>query len=52
MTEFLQSNWFWILLVLFIGMHLFGRSCGMGRQERPKRDSDEESKVGQSKGCL
>lgn len=51
MAEFLQSNWLWILVVLFIGMHLFGGGCGMGRRHRPKTGSDEESKAGQSKGC-
>ncbi|MFQ5683317.1 MAG: DUF2933 domain-containing protein [Candidatus Binatia bacterium] len=34
MAEFLQNNWFWILLVLvFVGMHSFGGGCcGMGHR--------------------
>jgi len=51
MIEFLQNNWLWVFVVLFIGMHLFGGGCGMGGHRRPKSGSDEESKIGGSKGC-
>jgi hypothetical protein len=51
MTEFIQNNWFWIFVVLFIGMHLFGGGCGMGHHRRPKTGPDEESKSGDGKGC-
>lgn len=51
MIEFLQSNWFWIFVVLFIGMYLFGGGCGMGHRGRPKAAPDEESKSGERKGC-
>lgn len=50
MTEFLQNNWFWLVLALFIGMHFFGGGCGMGHR-RTKADSDQGSKAGERKGC-
>ena len=34
MTEFLQNDWLWIFLILFVGMHLFGGGCGMRRHHR------------------
>lgn len=49
MVEFLQNNWFWIFVVLFIGMHLFGWGCGMGHHGRPKAGADEEPKSGEGK---
>ena len=50
MTDFLQNNWPWILLVLFVGMHFFGGGCGMGHRDKPKGGSDDESKAGEKKG--
>lgn len=48
MGEFLQNNWFWIVVVLlFIGMHASGMGCcGQGRHAgrgdpRSKRDDDQ-----------
>lgn len=42
MGEFLQNNWFWIvLLVFFIWMHGSGMGCGgHGRHQRHNGDSD------------
>ena len=51
MTEFIQNNWFWILVVLFIGMYLFGGGCGMGHHGKRKNRPDEESKGGEGKSC-
>lgn len=53
MAEFLQDNWFWILLVVaFIGMHSFGGGCcGGGRHRREKVDTGKEAKEGEEKSC-
>ena len=53
MAEFLQNNWFWILLALgFIGMHSFGGGCcGGGRHRREKGGAGKEAKEGEEKGC-
>lgn len=52
MIEFLQTNWFWILLVvLFVGMHAFGGGCGMGYHRQQKRNPGEENKEGQGRSC-
>ncbi|HBA40244.1 MAG TPA: DUF2933 domain-containing protein [Deltaproteobacteria bacterium] len=52
MIEFIQSNWFWILLVLaFVGMHTLGPGCcGAGHHSRRKKEAPEESE-GQGKSC-
>ncbi len=41
--EFLQNNWFWIVVVaFFVWMNVSGRGCcGPGRHERGKRDEGE-----------
>ncbi len=39
MAEFLQNNWFWILLIVaFIGMHSFGGGCCGGKRDRREKD--------------
>ncbi len=44
MGEFVQNNWFWILLVgLFIWMHTSGMGCG-GHGKHGHGDGDEEKK--------
>ncbi len=47
MLEFLQADWFWIVLILFfIGIHSFGGGCcGGEHQSRKKRGSDEAGGV-------
>ena len=52
MIEVIQSNWFWILLVLaFVGMHTLGPGCcGAGHDSRRKKGAPEESE-GQGKSC-
>lgn len=43
MAEFLQSNWFWILLIFaFIGMHSLGGGCCVGKRDHRKDGSGEE----------
>lgn len=51
MAEFLQNNWFWIVLaVLFIGMHSFGGGCcGVGRHAKGKKDGGQTDE--QEKSC-
>jgi hypothetical protein len=35
--EWLSQNWFFVLiLVVFVGMHLFGHGCGGGHRHRGK----------------
>jgi hypothetical protein len=51
MIEFLQSNWLWILALLFIGLHLFGGGCGMGRHSGSEDDADEKSAGAKGKSC-
>ncbi len=47
MGDFVQNNWFWILLVgLFIWMHASGMGCGGHgrhgrRDEQQKRDEND-----------
>ena len=46
--NFLMENWVYIVaLALFVGMHLFGSSCGRGRrfgpERRPNRRAPEEA---------
>lgn len=44
MGEFLQNNWFWILLIgLFIWMHGSGMGCcGHGGHGRHRQDDDRD----------
>ena len=48
MGEFLQSNWFWIVVfVFFIGMHASGMGCGGhgghgDKDEKKKREEGGE----------
>ena len=53
MAEFVQNNWFWILLVLvFVGMHTFGgRCCGMGHRRWREGGPENGSKEGAEKSC-
>lgn len=53
MMEFLQANWFWILLVVvFIGMHSFGGGCcGTGQRTRRKKELGERVDEAESESC-
>ena len=48
MGEFLQANWFWIVLIgLFIWMHSSGMGCGgHGREHRHDDGDEREPKKG------
>ena len=50
MAEFLQNNWFWIVLVLlFVGMHSFGGGCcGVRRRRQGRGDVKKEAESGES----
>ena len=52
MVDFIENNWFWILLVLaFVGMHSLGLGCcGREHHSRRKKDVSEESEE-QAKSC-
>lgn len=45
MIEFLQANWFWIvLMIVFVGMHSFGGGCcGMGQHAGRKKEPGEKA---------
>ena len=49
--EWLAENWIWVLIViLFVGMHLFGHGChGGGKHHRndtsDKRNTDESNET-------
>ena len=53
MMEFLQTNWFWIaLIIVFIGMHSFGGGCCGGRRnERGKEEPGEKAKEAAGGSC-
>ena len=53
MIEFLQTNWFWIaLILLFVGMHSFGGGCcGGGHQSRKKKEPCEKVEEGEAVSC-
>ena len=53
MAEFLQNNWFWIVLVLlFVGMHSFGGGCcGKGRHSGEKGGTGKDPEEGEEKSC-
>jgi hypothetical protein len=52
MADFLQNNWFWIVLaVLFIGMHSFGGGCCGGSHRRRKKNAEDASQEDEAKGC-
>lgn len=52
MVEFIQNNWFWIVLVfLFLGMHSFGGGCcGMGQHAKRTKGTEKEAEK-QEKSC-
>ena len=53
MFEFLQNNWFWIVLIaLFVGMHSFGGGCcGPKGDRRKENEAGDKAEVGDEKSC-
>ena len=50
--EFLQNNWFWLLLILlFVGMHGFGMGCCGARRGRRAGRKGEEATEEKEKSC-
>ena len=53
MMEFLQVNWFWIVLIIvFIGMHSFGGGCcGTGQRAGRKKEPGEKADEAEGRSC-
>ena len=53
MIEFVQNNWFWILVVaVFIGMHSLGFGCcGRGHRFRRKNGGADMESDARNKSC-
>lgn len=50
MIEFLQANWFWlVLLIAIVGMHGFGGGC-CGTRQRLRRNKEPGEKPQEAEG--
>ncbi len=53
MAEFIQSNWFWILLVLaFVGMHAFGVGCCGGQRHSRRKTDGQRNRKGRQEAAI